>query len=109
MAYGVALLNTPHPSGKLVRWGLASQEVDLKIHYRPIRTHKVADALSQPQLVHNVTSEAQSEPSVQQEGTVNQLMTTVDDQLLQCQDSDPLLVDIKRYNSSGDLPSEEEN
>ena len=26
-------LNTPHPSGKLTRWGLALQELDLKIHY----------------------------------------------------------------------------
>ena len=26
------LLNTPHLSGKLERWGLAIQELDLKIH-----------------------------------------------------------------------------
>ena len=30
-----SLLNTPHPLGKLARWGLALQEVDLVIHYRP--------------------------------------------------------------------------
>ena len=29
-----SLLDTPHPSG-LARWGLALQEVDLAIHYKP--------------------------------------------------------------------------
>ena len=32
-----SLLNTPHPSGKLARWGMAIQELNLKIEYR--RTH----------------------------------------------------------------------
>ena len=41
-----SLLNTAHPSGKLARWGLALQEVDLTIHYRPGRINKAADSLS---------------------------------------------------------------
>ena len=41
-----SLLNTPHPSGKLARWGLTIQELDLHIHYRPGKTNKAADALS---------------------------------------------------------------
>ena len=41
-----ALLNTPHPSGKLARWGLALQELDLHIHYRPGKRNANADALS---------------------------------------------------------------
>ena len=41
-----ALLNTPHPSGKLARWGLALQELDLEICYRPGKTNSNADALS---------------------------------------------------------------
>ena len=28
-----ALLNTPYPSGKLARWGMALQEFDLHLHY----------------------------------------------------------------------------
>ena len=31
-----SLLNMPHPSGKLARWVLALQEVDLAIFYRPV-------------------------------------------------------------------------
>ena len=41
-----ALINTPHPSGKLARWGLALQELDLEIHYRPGKKNGNADALS---------------------------------------------------------------
>ena len=41
-----ALLNTPHPSGKLARWGLAMQELDLDIRYRPGKSNANADALS---------------------------------------------------------------
>ena len=41
-----SLLNTPHPSGKLARWGLALQEVDLTIHYRPGKSNVCADSLS---------------------------------------------------------------
>ena len=41
-----SLLNTPHPSGKLARWGMAIQELNLKIEYRPGRSNAKADALS---------------------------------------------------------------
>ena len=42
----LSLLNTPHPSRKLVRWGLAIQELDLSIHYRPGKLNQSADSLS---------------------------------------------------------------
>ena len=41
-----SLLNTPQPSGKLARWGMALQELDLDIQYRPGKTNARADALS---------------------------------------------------------------
>ena len=42
-----SLMNTPHPSGHLARWGLALQEVkNLHIHCRPDRKNANADALS---------------------------------------------------------------
>ena len=40
-----SLLNIPHPSGKLARWGLALQELDLEIRYRPGQANVSADAL----------------------------------------------------------------
>lgn len=40
------LLNTPHPSGKLARWGLILQDMDLEIKYRPGKKNSNADALS---------------------------------------------------------------
>ena len=39
-------MNTPHPSGKLARWGLAIQELDLHIHHRSGKTNQAADTLS---------------------------------------------------------------
>ena len=41
-----SLLSTPQPSGKLARWGMAIQELDLNIHYRPGKKNANADALS---------------------------------------------------------------
>ena len=45
-----SLLNTPQPSGKLARWGMAIQELDLKIRHRSGRTNTNADALSRSPL-----------------------------------------------------------
>ncbi len=48
-----SLLNTPHPSGKLARWGLALRELDLDIQYRSGKTNENADVLSRlPALDH---------------------------------------------------------
>ena len=41
-----SLLATPHPSGKLARWGLELQELDLTIQHRSGRENRNADALS---------------------------------------------------------------
>ena len=45
-----SLLNTPQPSGKLARWGMAIQELDLKIKHRSGRSNSNADALSRAPL-----------------------------------------------------------
>ena len=41
-----SLLCTPQPSGKLARWGMAIQELDLHIHHRSGKKNTNADALS---------------------------------------------------------------
>ena len=41
-----SLLNTPQPSGRLARWGMALQELDIHIHYRPGKANNNLDALS---------------------------------------------------------------
>ena len=46
-----SLMNTLHPSGKLARWGLAIQELDLHIHHRSGKTNQIADALSRLRLL----------------------------------------------------------
>ena len=40
------MLNTPHHSGKLARWGLILQDVNLVIRYRSGKKNAGADALS---------------------------------------------------------------
>ena len=41
-----SLLNTPQPSGKLARWGMALQELNLTIKLRSGKRNANADALS---------------------------------------------------------------
>ena len=41
-----SLLNTPRPSGKLARWGMAIQELDVRILHRSGKHNVNADALS---------------------------------------------------------------
>ena len=52
-----SLLNTFHPLGKLARWGLALQELELEVHYHPGRHNSTADALSRALLTSNPHSQ----------------------------------------------------
>ena len=46
-----SLLATPHPLGKLARWGMASQELDITIKHRSGKENRNADALSRNPVV----------------------------------------------------------
>ena len=103
-----ALLNTPQPSGKLARWGLALQELDLTIHYRPGKKNANADALSRSPLLP-----AGDEPPVAYPfGIIGALAPVTTDPvdptptLQQQQRSDPVLAVI-RFLEDGDLPIDE--
>ena len=99
-----SLLNTPHPSGKLARWGLALQEVDIQINYRPGRVNQNADALSrQPLPADSACGQpfgiiAALSPSVPPKGG--------DVDLAAQQRDDPELAEIIDYQCNGTLPGD---
>ena len=102
-----ALLNTPHPSGKLARWGMALQELDLHIHYRPGKRNANADALSRT-LSESVALAEPSEPPV--------VLAAIrpgedsakggDDCLERRQRQDPELTMIMEYLQAGTMPKD---
>ena len=49
-----SLLNTPQPSGKLARWGMALQELNLTIQHRSGKHNANADALSRHPLPESI-------------------------------------------------------
>ena len=103
-----SLLNTPHPSGKLARWGLAIQELDLRILYRPGKSNQSADALSRLPMSTAVEGKKEEVTAKDGEGTVNAL--ACDDSMKELgakQDDDPSLLVIKRYLLAKELPSDE--
>ena len=114
-----SLMNTPHPSGKLARWGLAIQELDLHIHHRPGKTNRAADALSrlQTQILDSSKETKSNELVVQAkdgEETISQLTaensdptSNTKDPLAESQDADPELKLIKTYLHTGKLPEDD--
>ena len=95
-----SLLNTPQPSGKLARWGMAIQEMDITIRHRSGRTNANADALSRAPLCSggSTTSEV--------EGVIASLDPTADLPTLQRQDIELAVI---TYLETGELPLDEKN
>ena len=109
-----SLLNTPQPSGKLARWGLALQDLDLHIHYRAGKTNANADCLSR----HPVPDDpcASDDPFVEIAAIdVSEETNGIDDPALGA--PEPTLQDLQREDSdlrevidfleTGILPQEE--
>ena len=92
-----SLLNTPQPSGKLARWGMAIQEMDLTIEYRPGRKNEKADALSR--------YPASTDSTCSDSPHVVVAATHIHDYR---QREDPKLLPIITYLSEGKLPSDDQ-
>ena len=110
-----ALLDTPHPSGKLARWGLILQELDLTIHYQPGRKNQRADALSryptgcqsvieESFVVVATTSIESGNVATGQGGESSCQPRTLEDR----QRADPTLREFICYQEEGILPGEEQ-
>ena len=106
-----SLLRTPHPSGKLARWGMALQELDLTIEYRPGSRNQKADALSRyPVSLLKSESPEELTPAVVAavdtywRGQSNRNMA---DTLSERQRADPALSYIIRYLEDAVLPDDD--
>ena len=106
-----SLPNTPQPSGKLARWGMALQELDLQIEYRPGTANARADLLSHypVSLLQDDVVWSQAQPLVA--AVVDEPSTVAEgsdeDTLSHRQRQDPRLADIISYHESGELPQDE--
>ena len=96
-----SLLNTPQPSGKLARWGMALQEMDLTIVHRSGKRNANADALSRfpmsTTMDHNPT-----------QGVVAAITVAVDgdEELAERQRCDEDLAPIIQYMETGVFPDD---
>ena len=97
-----SLLNTPQSSGKLARWGMAIQELDITIHHRSGRRNGNADALSRFPL-----RMGGDEPAKVAGGVVAAITTEPEGDLPTLQRRDEDLNTIIQYLESRILPSDE--
>ena len=98
-----SLLNTPQPSGKLARWGLALQDLDLKIQHRAGKENQNADCLSRhpTEGLQNCTRPSQLVAATE--------VSTLDSEteppkLRDVQQQDASLIEIFNYKEKGELP-----
>ena len=100
-----ALLNTPQPSGKLARWGMAIQELDLEILYRSGKKNANADSLSR------YPTSTQKDDEHDGSFGILAMLTPVDESegnhlISEQQRADPGLADLIAYLETGALPTD---
>ena len=103
-----SLLNTPQPSGKLARWGLALQELNLTILHRSGKHNTNADALSRSPLPSSGADESTGGVVAALAGGGKEGAPPADDRDLSLlQRADPELAPVITYLETGRLPEEE--
>lgn len=104
-----SLLKTPQPSGKLARWGMSLQELDLTIEYRSGKSNGNADALSRnpvsglpPPILESGAESVLEDPT-----SVVQVLTPQQSGgvLTQQQEEDPDFQPLMLYLTQGTLPN----
>ena len=105
-----SLLSTPQPSGKLARWGMALQDLDLKIQYRAGKKNSNADALSRyPMHKEESPTMSSCQPFAVVAATSPPKVPTKDGEtpLSELQRQDRNLCEIIDYQKTGTLPQDE--
>ena len=97
-----SLLNTPQPSGKLARWGMALQELDLTILHRSGKKNLNADALSRFPLPSSTDPHSTGELVA---ALAESNVKSTGDSLATLQRRDEELVPIITYLETGVLPA----
>ena len=98
-----SLLNTPQPSGKLARWGMAIQELYLTLSHRAGKHNANADALSRSPLPHSCEADTSSPDAM----IAALVAEEVEENLASLQQKDPELAIIMGYLETGALPEDE--
>ena len=98
-----SLLNMPEQSGKLARWGMAIQELDLTISYRAGKHNTNVDALSRSPLPHLCETDTFSSDAV----IAALVAEEVEENLASLQQKDHELAIIVNYLETGALPEDE--
>ena len=102
-----SLLNTPQPSGKLAKWGMAIQELDLRILHRTGKSNVNADALSQAPIA-GTGKETERNVPFGIIAAINAGRSSVqEDGLSKRQRNDPKLLEVIRFLEADILPADE--
>ena len=102
-----SLLNTPQPSGKLARWVMALQVLDLTIEYRTGRKNEKADSLSRHPVSGENSEGSDPVPHAVIAATSFEPKSQRSSSLKERQRADSSLVPFIHYLEDGTLPEED--
>ena len=99
----LAILNTPRPSGKLARWALTIQEMDITIKHRAGKKNVNADVLSRAPPLDSCTAQV----DVDTGHSIDQLTLPPMDEVRRLQEENSSYAEMIAYLTRGDLPDDE--